>query len=149
MQVLFGWNDLNNSSLTEYTYIHTSYYPRLLVPYGKLWTEFFPSFYGPSAKRAGHENKEGRKRGSITCRTEQADEDNKDVYCMAFYYSGKRTKQFDVLTLDQELEVRTATYGPETDQSQHAKTVSHIIKKGIELCRKRVLLKILIMCFAH
>ena len=30
------------------------------VPYGKLWTEFFPSFYGPSAKRAGHENKEGK-----------------------------------------------------------------------------------------
>ena len=29
-------------------------------PYGKLWTEFFPSFYGPSAKRAGHENKEGK-----------------------------------------------------------------------------------------
>ena len=29
-------------------------------PYGKLWTEFFPSFYGPSAKRVGHENKEGK-----------------------------------------------------------------------------------------
>ena len=29
-------------------------------PYGKLWTEFFPSFYGPSAKRTGHENKEGK-----------------------------------------------------------------------------------------
>ena len=29
-------------------------------PYGKLWTEFFPSFYGPSAKRACHENKEGK-----------------------------------------------------------------------------------------
>ena len=27
---------------------------------GKLWTEFFPSFYGPSAKRTGHENKEGK-----------------------------------------------------------------------------------------
>ena len=31
-----------------------------IYPYGKLWTEFFPSFYGPSAKRAGHENKEGK-----------------------------------------------------------------------------------------
>ena len=31
-------------------------------------------------------------------------------------YSGKRTKSFDVLTRDQELEVRTATYGPEIDQ---------------------------------
>ena len=29
-------------------------------PYGKLWTEFFPSFYGPSAERTGHENKEGK-----------------------------------------------------------------------------------------
>ena len=25
--------------------------------------KFFPSFYGPSAKRAGHENKEGKNRG--------------------------------------------------------------------------------------
>ena len=29
--------------------------------------------------------------------------------------------------MDQELEVRTATYGPGIDQSQHAKSVSHII----------------------
>ena len=29
-------------------------------PYSKLWTEFFPSFYGPSAKHEGHENKEGK-----------------------------------------------------------------------------------------
>ena len=29
-------------------------------PFGKLWTEFFSSFYGPSAERAGHENKEGK-----------------------------------------------------------------------------------------
>ena len=42
-------------------------------------------------------------------------------------YSGKRTKSFDVLTSDQELEVRTATYGSEIDQSQRAKSVSHII----------------------
>ena len=33
---------------------------RVRGPYGKLWTEVFPSFYGPSAKRAGHENKEGK-----------------------------------------------------------------------------------------
>ena len=33
---------------------------RVRGPYGKLWTEFFPSFYGPSAKRVGHENKEGK-----------------------------------------------------------------------------------------
>ena len=33
---------------------------RVRGPYGKLWTEFFPSFYGPSAKCTGHENKEGK-----------------------------------------------------------------------------------------
>ena len=33
---------------------------RVRGSYGKLSTEFFPSFYGPSAKRAGHENKEGK-----------------------------------------------------------------------------------------
>ena len=32
--------------------------------YGKLWIEFFPSFYGPSAKHAGHENKEGKNEDS-------------------------------------------------------------------------------------
>ena len=37
-------------------------------------------------------------------------------------------KSFDVLTIDQELEVGMATYGPEIDQSQHAKSVSHIDK---------------------
>ena len=26
----------------------------------ELWTKFFPSFYGPSTKRAGHENKVGK-----------------------------------------------------------------------------------------
>ena len=38
-------------------------------------------------------------------------------------YSGKGTKSFDTLTGDQELEVRMATYGPEIDQSQRAKSV--------------------------
>ena len=42
-------------------------------------------------------------------------------------YSGKGTKLFDVLAGDQEPEVRTATYGPEINQSQHAKSVGHII----------------------
>ena len=43
---------------------------------------------------------------------------------------GKEKEQFDVLTGDRELEVRTATFGPGIDQSQHAKSVSHIIIKG-------------------
>ena len=33
---------------------------RVWGPNGQLWTEFFPSFYGPSMKRVGHENKEGK-----------------------------------------------------------------------------------------
>ena len=43
-------------------------------------------------------------------------------------YSGKGTKSFDILTGDQELTVCMATYGLEIDQSEHMKSVSHIIK---------------------
>ena len=93
---------------------------RVRDPYDKLWTEFFPSFYGPSAKRAGHENKEVKKRRSITCRTNRANEANKIFIiwlCWLFrFWKG-----------DRELEVRTATYGPWIDQSQHAKSFSYII----------------------
>ena len=78
---------------------------RMRVPYGKLWTEFFPSFHGPSAKRAGHENKEVRKRGSTTCsRTKQT----RLIRCLLYGfvdYSGKITKLFDVVTCDREMEV--------------------------------------------
>ena len=44
----------------------------------------FSCFYGPSAKSAGNENKEGKKRGSISCRTDRANEANK----MLFYGFG-------------------------------------------------------------
>ena len=65
--------------------------------------------------------KRGRKkRGSITCHTDWANEANKMFIiwlCWLFqFWKG-----------DRELEVRTATYGPEIDQSQRAKPVSHII----------------------
>ena len=40
-----------------------------------------------------------------------------------------------VLKSDRELEVRTATYGSGTDQSQHAKSVSHIIKYNIYILK--------------
>ena len=93
-------------------------------PYGKLWTEFFPSFYGPSAKRAGHENEEGKKRGSITCPTDWANEANK-MFILWLY------RLFQFWNGDWELEVRTGTYGPGIDQSQHAKSVSHIIRINI------------------
>ena len=66
--------------------------------------------------------KQGRKkRGSITCCTDRANEANKMFIiwlCWLFrFWKG-----------DWELAVRTATYGPGIDQSQHAKSVSHIIK---------------------
>ena len=65
--------------------------------------------------------KQGRKkRGSITCPTDWANEANKMFIiwlCWLFrFWNG-----------DRELEVYTATYGPGIDQSQHAKSVSHII----------------------
>ena len=65
--------------------------------------------------------KQGRKkRGSITCCTDRANEANKMFIiwlCRLFrFWKG-----------DRELAVRTVTYGPGIDQSQHAKSVSHII----------------------
>ena len=85
-------------------------------PYGKLWTEFFPSFYGQSAKRTGHENKEGKSEDpQLAARTEQ----KKLIRCLLFGffdYSGKTRKSFDVLTSDQQLEVHMATHGPEIDK---------------------------------
>ena len=40
---------------------------------------------------------------------------------------GKERNHYSLIG-DQELDVRTATYGPEIDQSYHAKSLSHIIK---------------------
>ena len=45
--------------------------------------------------------------------------------------SAETRLKFDVLTSDRDPEVRTAAYGPEIDQSQHAKLVSHIIEYSI------------------
>ena len=76
--------------------------------------------------------KQGRKRqGSITCRTDRANEANKIFImwlCWLIWF-GKG---------DRELEVRTATYGPGVDQSQHAKFVSHIIRFVILLIAIRL-----------
>ena len=50
-------------NLIQYKMKIIQYIPLIMQvrgPYGKLWTEFFPSFYGPSAKHASHENKEGK-----------------------------------------------------------------------------------------
>ena len=70
--------------------------------------------------------KQGRKkRGSITCRTDRANEAIKMFIiwlCWLFWFWKG----------DRKPEDRTATYGPGIDQSQHAKSVSHIIKCGID-----------------
>ena len=65
--------------------------------------------------------KQGReKRGSITCCTDRAIEANKMfiiwLCCLFRFWKG-----------DRELEVRTASYGPGIDQSQHAISFSHLI----------------------
>ena len=66
--------------------------------------------------------KQGRKkRGSITCRTDRANEANKMFIIWLWWL-------FRFWKGDRELEVRTATYGPGIDLSQHAKSFSHIIK---------------------
>ena len=72
-------------------------------------------------------SKQGRKkRGSITCRTDWANEVNKMFIiwlCWLFrFWKG-----------DWELEVRTATYGPGIDQSQYTKSASHKIEDLILL----------------
>ena len=73
-------------------YYNILYYIPLIsrVPYGKLWTEFFLSFYGPSAKRVGHENKEekieflvtqsGRKDRTRFCRDDRFASDARIIW---------------------------------------------------------------------
>ena len=66
--------------------------------------------------------KQGRKkRGSITYRTDRANEANKMFIIWLWWL-------FRFWKGDREPEVRTATYGPGIDQSQHAKSFSHIIR---------------------
>ena len=47
------------------------------------------------------------------------------MFIIWLYYMAKNERL--QLTGYQELEVRTATYGPKIDQSQHATSASHII----------------------
>ena len=57
----------------------------------------------------------------LAVRTEQTRLIRCLLYVFADYFG------FEKVIKKQELEVRTATYGPGIDQSQHAKSVSHII----------------------
>ena len=75
-------------------------------PYGKLWTEFFPSFYGPSAKRAGHENREGKKKDPyLAVRIEQtrlAGHENRE---------GKNKDPYLAVRIEQTRLIRCLLYG--------------------------------------
>ena len=79
---------------------------------------FSISFKAQARSARAMKTRKEKKRGSITSlRTEQA----RLIRCFLYgfvEYSGKGTNSFEVLT---ELEVRTATYGPEIDQLQHVK----------------------------
>ena len=97
---------------------------------------FFAFLLWPKLKVSGHENKERKKRGSITCHVDQANDANQIFIIRLVDYSGKRSKEFDVLTGDQELEFHTATYGCEIEQLQHAKSVNHNYNKWLYSGRK-------------
>ena len=98
----------NNLLLAECEVRTASYGPSFFLP---LW---------PKREARGPWKQGRKKRGSITCPTDWANEANKMFIiwlCWLFrFWNG-----------DRELEVRTATYGPGIDQSQHTKSVSHII----------------------
>ena len=109
-------------------YIYIPLISRVRGPYGKLSTEFFPFLLWPKREVHGSWKQGRKKRGSIICQTDQANEVNKVFIIWLCWLFRKGTGIFDVLTGDQELEVRTATYGPRIDQSQHARSVSHITR---------------------
>ena len=95
--------------------------------------QVFSFLLGPKHEACGPWKRGRKKRGSITCRTDWANEANKMFiiwFCWLFqFWKG-----------DQELEVRTATYGPGIDQLQHVKSVSHIIKGIMSGYNKQLIL---------
>ena len=82
--------------------------------------QVFPFLLWPKREVHGPWKQGRKKRGSITCPTDWANEANKMfiIWLCSLFRFWKS---------DRELEVRTATYGPGIDQSQHAESVSHII----------------------
>ena len=85
----------------------------------------FSFFLWPKREVRGAWKQGRKKRGYITCRTDQANEANKMFIIWLCWF-------FRFWKGDRELEVRTATYRPGIDQSQHAKSVSHITKEIID-----------------
>ena len=110
---------LADTAIFHVTAIYIPLISRVRGLNGKLWTEFFSFLLWPKRK-ARRPSKQGRKkRGSITCRTDRADEAHKMFIIWLFIIPGK--ERIGVL---RELEVLTTTYRPEVDQSQSAKSVS-------------------------
>ena len=111
-----NWESWN---LCHFPQINTSYLPSVRSV-RQVMDRVFSYLLWP--KREAHRPwKQGRKkRGSITCHTDRANEANKMFIiwlCWLFrFWKG-----------DRDLEVHTATYGPGIDQSQYVKSVSHII----------------------
>ena len=91
-----------------------------------------PSFFLPfmaqaQSARALKERKEKNEYGQITCvRTEQTGL-KRCLLCGFVDYFGKGTRLFYVLVGNRDQEIRMATYGPGINQSQHARSVDHII----------------------
>ena len=111
----------------HYIQVYTPYTYLLLAECEVCTASYGPSFFLPFMAQVRGPWKQGRKkRGSITCHTDQANEANKMFIiwlCWLFrFWKG-----------DRELEVRTATYRPGIDQSQHAKSVSHIINEDTDM----------------
>ena len=80
-------------------------------PCGKLWTEVFSFLLRPKREARGTWKQGRKKRESITCRTDRANEANK-MFIIWLCWLFRFWKD------DRELEIRTATYVLGIDQSQ-------------------------------
>ena len=97
----------------------------VILSYGR---SFFLPFMAQSR------SKEGKKRGSITCRADRENKANQKFIlwlCWLFRDKNEIIWRFDKWSRA-SYKWSTATYGPEIDQSQRAKSVSHIIKPVIK-----------------
>ena len=120
---------INSCQYLTRRYIRTSHQPSARSLRQVMNQVKFCLLFMAQARSAQATKTRKEKRGSITCRTDRANEANKMfIIWLCSLFRERDEIRFDVLTSDQELEVCMATYGPEVDQSQHAKSVSHITK---------------------
>ena len=100
--------------------IHPSYQPSARSV-RQVMDRVFSFLSWPKREAHGPWKQGRKKRGSINCRTDRANQANKMFIKWLCWL-------FRVWKGDRELEVRTTNYRPGIDQSKHAKSVSHIIK---------------------